>query len=285
MMNVAPTMARKGNESTNSRLGESEDDEEVQTADEDSAEGEDDGDDEEVHTLDEDSEHIDGRNDESRVAALKSGESEVDLFASSTCDKAVNTNRKASCAPKDVEGKRRQAEHRSRTEGKSRKASRVKDDGSEMDQVAITEIPTSSVRAKTLETKRKASFAPTHTGDKRRKAETLNDTDSIPDNESRAGKDHGNASLVKDGSAGPKSSMESSGGKLPRFSVGTRFRKEFPGHGMFQGTIASSDGEHYRVYYPSDGDSEELSDYELDDVEMMETTTSRARASKKKIDR
>jgi hypothetical protein len=47
----------------------------------------------------------------------------------------------------------------------------------------------------------------------------------------------------------------------------------------------SFDGEHYRVYYPSDGDSEELSDYELDDVEMVEIPTSTARASNKKIDR
>jgi hypothetical protein len=30
----------------------------------------------------------------------------------------------------------------------------------------------------------------------------------------------------------------------------------------------SFDGEHHRVYYSSDGDSEELSDYELDDVEI-----------------
>jgi hypothetical protein len=282
--------SEKGNESTNSRLGESEDDE-VQTADEDSAEGDDD---EEVHASDEDSEHIDGRNDESRVAALRSRESEVGLFASSACAKAVNTKRKASCALQHVEGKWRKADTRNDTDRvlkerrpakDRRKASRVKDAGSEMDEVAITEIPTSSVRTKTLETKRKASCAPTHTGDKRRKAETLNDTNSILDNESRAGKDHGNTSLVKDGSAGPESSMESSGGKLPRFSVGTRFRKEFPGHGMFQGTITSFDGEHYRVYYPSDGDSEELSDYELDDVEMMEITTSRAKASSKKNDR
>jgi hypothetical protein len=284
----------KGNESTNSRLGESEDDEEVQTADEESTEGEDDEDDEEVHTSDEDSEHINGRNDEWRVTALRSGESEVGLSASFACAKAVTTKRKSSCAPKHVEGKRRQAEIRNDTDRvlkerrpskDRRKASRVKDAGSEMGEVAITEIPTSSVRTKTLETKRKASCAPKHTGDKRRKAETRNDTDSILDNESRAGKDHDNTSLVKDGSAGPKSCMESSGGKLPRFSVGTRFRKEFPGHGMFQGTITSFDGEHYRVYYPSDGDSEELSDYELDDVEMIEITTSRARASNKKIDR
>jgi hypothetical protein len=37
-------------------------------------------------------------------------------------------------------------------------ASRVKDGGSEMDDVAITEIPTSSGKTKTLKTKRKASL-------------------------------------------------------------------------------------------------------------------------------
>jgi hypothetical protein len=47
----------------------------------------------------------------------------------------------------------------------------------------------------------------------------------------------------------------------------------------------SFDGEHYRVYYPSDEDSEELSDYELDDVEMVEIPTSRAEASNKRTDR
>jgi hypothetical protein len=66
------------------------------------------------------------------------------------------------------------------------------------------------------------------------------------------------------------------------FPVGTRFRKEFPGHGMFQGTIMSFDGEHHRVYYSSDGDSEELSDYELDGVEIIEIPTSRPRAPKGK---
>jgi hypothetical protein len=45
----------------------------------------------------------------------------------------------------------------------------------------------------------------------------------------------------------------------------------------------SFDGVHYKVYYPSDDDSEELSDYELDEVEIIEIPTSRARASKKKV--
>jgi hypothetical protein len=267
----------KGNESTNSSLGESEDDEEVQAAEEDS-------------------EHIDGRDDKSRVAPLRSGESEVGLLSvSSACAKAVITKRKASCAPKHVEGNWRKTEIRNDTDrvvkerrpAKDRgKASRIKDGGSEMDEVAITEILTSSVKTKTLETKRKASRAPKHTGDRRRRSETRNDTDSILEEESRAGKYHENDSLLKDGSARPNASktagMEAS---APAFPVGTQFRKEFPGHGTFQGTIMSFDGEHYRVYYPSDGDSEELSDYELDDVEMVEIPTSRAKALDKKSDR
>jgi hypothetical protein len=269
--------SEKGNGSTNSSLGESEDDEEVQ--------GE-----------EEDSEHTHGQVHESRDAALRSGESEVGLLpASSAGAKAVNTKRNASCATKQVEGKHRKAEIRNDTDCvvKERrptkgcgKASRIQDGGSEMDEVVITELPISSVKTKTLETKRKESRTPKHSGNKRRKSETRNDTDSILEKESRAGKYHENDSLLKEGSARSIASktagMES---KLPRFSVGTQFRKEFPGHGAFQGTIMSFDGEHYRVYYPSDGDSEELSDYELDDVEMVEIPTSRAKASNKKTDR
>jgi hypothetical protein len=86
-------------------------------------------------------------------------------------------------------------------------------------------------------------------------------------------KEDGNVSNGRDGSTHSKSSLES---KLPRFSVGTRFLKEFPGHGMFQGTIKSFDGEHYRVYYPYGGDAENLSDFELDEVEIIETPTSRS---------
>jgi hypothetical protein len=60
------------------------------------------------------------------------------------------------------------------------------------------------------------------------------------------------------------------------FSVGTRFLKVFPGEGTFQGTITAFDGEHYTVYYPSDGDDEDLSDNELDELKIIDTPSSRA---------
>jgi hypothetical protein len=62
----------------------------------------------------------------------------------------------------------------------------IQDSGSEMDEVAIIEIPT-----KTLDRKRKVSHAPKYNGDKRRRSETRNDTDSIPEEKSRAGKTMG----------------------------------------------------------------------------------------------
>jgi hypothetical protein len=90
----------------------------------------------------------------------------------------------------------------------------------------------------------------------------------------RDAKEDGNVSKGRDGSTPSKSSMESRGIALPRFSAGTRFRKEFPNHGIFQGTITSFDGEHYRAYYPYGGDAENLSDSELDEVEIIEAPTS-----------
>ena len=72
------------------------------------------------------------------------------------------------------------------------------------------------------------------------------------------------------GSAQAESSDTTGRASAPTFPVGTRFRKEFPGHGTFQGRIMSFDGVHHKVYYSSDGDSEELSDYELVDVEIIE---------------
>jgi hypothetical protein len=263
----------KGNESTDSSLGESEDDQEVQIEDKDS-------------------EHNDGRNNESRFASLKSGGSEVGLVSVfSACTNAVNSKREASCAPEHGDDKRRKAEScndadRVLKKGQPTKycgkASRIKDCGREMDEVAITNISTSSVRTKTLVTKRKASRPAKHTGDKQHKALICNDADGIMEEESRAGNDNGNTSLVKDGSARSKASDPNGRASAPTFPVGTRFRKEFPGQGTIQGTIMSFDGVHYKVHYPSDGDSEELSDYELDDVEIM---SSRARGSNKKIDR
>jgi hypothetical protein len=266
----------KGNKSTNSSLGESEDDQEVQIDDEDS-------------------EHIDGRKNESRFAVLKSGGSEVGLVSvSSACNKVVNSKRSASSVPEHGDGKRRKAKTRNDSDCVLKKrqpakdcgnAPRIKDCGSEMDEGAITNISASTVGTKALETKRKASRAPKHPGDKQQKYLTRNDTGSTMEEERRAGNDDGYASVVKAGSAWSKASDPNGRASAPTFPVGTRFRKDFPGHGTFQGTIISFDGVHYKVHYPSDGDSEELSDYELDDVELIEIPPSRARATNKKIDR
>jgi hypothetical protein len=135
-----------------------------------------------------------------------------------------------------------------------------------MDEVEMIELPT-----ETLEAKRKATRK--RVGDKRRQSDAHNDTDRTLEQDCRAGKDHGNAALVKGDSARAKSSNITDIAISPSFPVGTRFRKEFPGHGTFRGRIMSFDGEHHRVYYSSDGDSEELSDYELDDVEIIEIPT------------
>jgi hypothetical protein len=99
-------------------------------------------------------------------------------------------------------------------------------------------------------------------------------------------KDRGHTSWVKDGSSARAKYRNATNGRAsaPPFLVGTRFCKEFPGHGTFHGTIMSFDGVHYKVYYPSDDDSEELSDCELVEVDIIEMPTSRARASTKKVD-
>jgi hypothetical protein len=104
--------------------------------------------------------------------------------------------------------------------------------------------------------------------------------------EQTTAKDHGHVAWVKDGrSVRAKCSNATTGrASAPPFPVGTRFCKEFPGHGTFHGTIMSFDGVHYKVYYPSDDDSEELSDSELVEVDIIEMPTSRARASTKKVD-
>jgi hypothetical protein len=214
------------------------------------------------------------------IQEIGSETDEVEMIEIPT--KTIETKRKVSCALGHVEGKQRKVESRNNTDRvKERRpardrgnASRVKDGDNEMDEAELIELPT-----KSLETKRKASCAPKRSRDKRRKSGTLEEE------ESRAEKDQGNASLVKDGSAQAESSNTTDRASAPTFPVGTRFRKEFPGHGTFQGTIMSFDGEHHRVYYLSDGDSEELSDYELDDVEIIEIPTGRAKASNKNVNR
>ena len=48
------------------------------------------------------------------------------------------------------------------------------------------------------------------------------------------------------------------------------FSQEFEGHGSFEGRVVAFDGKHYRVYYPEDGDEEELSEYEFDDFGILD---------------
>lgn len=51
--------------------------------------------------------------------------------------------------------------------------------------------------------------------------------------------------------------------------VGTRFVKEFPDFGTFEGRITEWDGKHYHVYYSEDEDQEELSEKEFDNYEIV----------------
>uniref|UniRef100_A0A7S3LDQ4 PTM/DIR17-like Tudor domain-containing protein n=1 Tax=Amphora coffeiformis TaxID=265554 RepID=A0A7S3LDQ4_9STRA len=55
----------------------------------------------------------------------------------------------------------------------------------------------------------------------------------------------------------------------PRYTVGTTFAKVFPGHGTFMGQIESFDGVHYHVVYPRDGDQEDLTEAELDELKIL----------------
>jgi hypothetical protein len=129
-----------------------------------------------------------------------------------------------------------------------------------------------SSKAQKINIKRKASSAPKHAETEREKKRV--EVEYISD--SRDAEAHGNVKPGRDGSTRTNSSVGPRGAKAPRFPMGTRFRKNFPGYGTFQGTIESFDGEYYRVYYPSDGDAEDLSDSELDEVEIIETPASRA---------
>jgi hypothetical protein len=52
--------------------------------------------------------------------------------------------------------------------------------------------------------------------------------------------------------------------------------QEFKGHGMFEGRIVKFNGAHYKVYYPEDGDEESLSEYELDELDIVEDSDQEA---------
>jgi hypothetical protein len=55
----------------------------------------------------------------------------------------------------------------------------------------------------------------------------------------------------------------------PESRVGMRFLKSFEGEGTFEGRIVSFDGEHYKVHYSADNDEEELSENELEELEII----------------
>jgi len=57
--------------------------------------------------------------------------------------------------------------------------------------------------------------------------------------------------------------------ETPRFPAGTTFAKLFPGHGIFEGHVESFDGASYKVVYPMDGDSEELSESEMEKLTIL----------------
>lgn len=56
----------------------------------------------------------------------------------------------------------------------------------------------------------------------------------------------------------------------PRYTVGTKFAKIFAGFGTFVGQVEAFDGTYYKVYYPSDGDREDLTEEELDQLTILE---------------
>ena len=63
--------------------------------------------------------------------------------------------------------------------------------------------------------------------------------------------------------------------RLPRYPIGLQFVKHFEGHGSFEGRIAritAFDGQHYKVFYPGDGNEEELSEWEFESNEDVEFT-------------
>jgi len=55
-----------------------------------------------------------------------------------------------------------------------------------------------------------------------------------------------------------------------KYEVGAQFRKEFEGHGKFVGCITRFDGTYYHVVYPADGDTEEMLEEELDQVDFFD---------------
>lgn len=57
--------------------------------------------------------------------------------------------------------------------------------------------------------------------------------------------------------------------KKPRYAVGTKFVKPFPGFGLYVGQIESFDGYRYQVFYPKDDDREELDEIELDGLKIL----------------
>lgn len=61
----------------------------------------------------------------------------------------------------------------------------------------------------------------------------------------------------------------------PFFPVGTTFEKKFTGYGIFEGRVESYDPKrlYYKVHYPLDGDSEELTEAELKKLKILSKPT------------
>lgn len=76
-----------------------------------------------------------------------------------------------------------------------------------------------------------------------------------------------------------------------KYPNGTRFVKDFPDYGTFEGVVLKYDGDYYTVWYPEDGDREDLDEEELDSLvgnkmkkrkwSIMATTTSPKRSQQR----
>lgn len=68
----------------------------------------------------------------------------------------------------------------------------------------------------------------------------------------------------------PKKEQQQQQQPAPRIAIGTQFAKVFPGYGTFVGVVEGFDGTFYQVFYPGDGDREDLSEAELTRLKSLE---------------
>jgi len=57
--------------------------------------------------------------------------------------------------------------------------------------------------------------------------------------------------------------------------------QEFPDYGKFRGRVTAFDGLHYKVYYSTDDDEEELSESEFEDFEIISPSSTPKRKRRK----